>query len=278
MTFAVTFWGTRGSIACPTPRHLIYGGNTSCVQLQLGTRQVVLDAGTGIRELGAWFLQNGIRKAVMLLTHAHWDHINGFPFFAPAFRKESELLIMAGSLRASGGVYAALEGQMTKPMFPVPLDAMHSDCTFEDFDAGQRFSLGDGIEVQTVLLNHPSGATGYRIEYGGKSLCYVTDTEHVRGQRDKNILRLIDGADLVIYDSTYTDETFEPKIGWGHSTWQEGVRLCREAKAKRLVIFHHDPEHTDDIMAAIEKRASEEWSETIVAREGMRIDLLDPEQ
>jgi len=274
MTFAVTFWGTRGSIACPTPRHLSYGGNTSCVHVQAGTRHLILDAGTGIRQLGAWYLENQVRKAVMLLTHAHWDHINGFPFFAPAFQASSELLIMAGSLRSSGGVYAALEGQMTKPMFPVPLDAMHADCTFEDFDAGARFSLGDGIEIATTLLRHPSGATGYRIEYGGKALCYVTDTEHVVGKRDRNILGLIADSDLVIYDSTYTDETFAPKIGWGHSTWQEGIRLCKEAGAKRLVIFHHDPEHTDDVMAQIEQHAAAAWSDTVVAREGMRIELL----
>jgi phosphoribosyl 1,2-cyclic phosphodiesterase len=274
MTFAVTFWGTRGSIACPTPRHLTFGGNTSCVHVQAGTRHLILDAGTGIRELGAWYMDNQVRKAVLLLTHAHWDHINGFPFFAPVFQASTELLIMAGSLRASGGVYAALEGQMTQPMFPVPLDAIHADCTFEDFDAGARFSLGDGIEVATTLLRHPSGATGYRIEYGGKALCYVTDTEHVLGQRDRNILDLIAGADLVIYDSTYTDESFAPKIGWGHSTWQEGVRLCQEAGAKRLAIFHHDPEHTDDIMVQIEKNAAAAWSDSVVAREGMRIDLL----
>jgi phosphoribosyl 1,2-cyclic phosphodiesterase len=274
MTFAVTFWGTRGSIACPTPRHLNYGGNTSCLQVEVGSRQLILDAGTGIRQLGTWYLEHQVRKAVLLLTHAHWDHINGFPFFAPAFQESSELLIMAGSLRQSGGVYAALEGQMTKPMFPVPLDAMRADCTFEDFDAGMRFSLGDGIEVATTLLRHPSGATGYRIEYGGKALCYVTDTEHVLGQPDRNILGLIADADLVIYDSTYTDETFPAKIGWGHSTWQEGVRLCQAAGARRLVIFHHDPEHTDDIMVRIEQEAAAAWSETIVAREGMRIELI----
>ncbi|WP_428267317.1 MBL fold metallo-hydrolase [Haliangium sp.] len=275
MNFAVTFWGTRGSIACSTPRHLTYGGNTSCVHLQLGERHIILDAGTGIRELGAWCMENGVHETVMLLTHAHWDHINGFPFFAPAFQSDCRLRIMAGSLGHAGGVYAVLEGQMNKPMFPVPLDAMRADCSFEDFSAGDGFSLGDGIQVKTAPLYHPSGATGYRVEYGGKALCYVTDTEHIPGKPDQNVLQLIAGADLVIYDSTYTDESFQAKVGWGHSTWQEGIRVCREAGAKRLVIFHHDPDHTDDIMSDIERQAADAWpGGTIVAREGMRIPLL----
>ncbi len=274
MNFAVMFWGTRGSIACPTPRHLNYGGNTSCVHLEIGDRHIVLDAGTGIRQLGTWFMEHDIRETVLLLTHGHWDHINGFPFFAPAFSERTRLEVMAGSLSKAGGVYAVLEGQMNKPMFPVPLDAMRADADFKDFNAGDGFSLGDGIDVRTAPLRHPSGATGYRVEYGGKSVCYVTDTEHIPGQPDQNILGLIEGADLVIYDSTYTDERFAAKVGWGHSTWQEGVRLCKQANVKRLVIFHHDPDHTDDDMAEIEKQAVNAWPGTIVAREGMRIPLL----
>ena len=274
MTFNVTFWGTRGSISCPTPRHLVYGGNTSCVQIQAGNRHIVLDAGTGIRELGQWHVKNGVQQAVLLLTHTHWDHINGFPFFEPAFDKDFELLVMAGHLRGSGGVRTALEGQMTQPMFPVPLEAMRGDISFDDFDAGATYKLGDGIEVRTAPLRHPSGATGYLVEYGGKTVCYVTDTEHEPGEFDRNILDLIADADLVIYDSTYTDETFEAKRSWGHSTWQEGVRLCREAGAKQLAIFHHSPDHTDDVMERIEKRAKETWTDTFVARESMCIELL----
>ncbi len=270
MSFAVTFWGTRGSIACPTPRHLKYGGNTSCVQIQAGDQHIVLDAGTGVRELGHWHVGKGIDRAVLLLTHTHWDHINGFPFFPPAFREDYELLVMAGHLRNAGGVRTALEGQMTQPMFPVPLETMCAKISFEDFEAGDRFSLDGGIEIMTIPLNHPSGATGYQIRYDGKTLCYVTDTEHVAGRQDRGILGLIEGADLVIYDSTYTDEIFETKIGWGHSTWQEGLRLCQEASAKQLAIFHHDPDHTDDVMENIEGKAKLLWDGAFVAREGMR--------
>jgi phosphoribosyl 1,2-cyclic phosphodiesterase len=210
---------------------------------------------------------------VLLLTHTHWDHINGFPFFPPAFNEDFELLVMAGHLRNAGGVRTALEGQMTQPMFPVPLETMCARISFEDFEAGDRFELDDGIEVRTAPLHHPSGATGYQISYEGKTLCYVTDTEHVVGERDGNILGLIENADLVIYDSTYTDEIFEKKRGWGHSTWQEGMRLCREASAERLAIFHHDPDHPDEVMEHIEKQSKRTWEGASVAREGMRIVL-----
>ncbi len=273
MALTLKFWGVRGSIACPTPRHIQFGGNTSCVQVTAGDQHIILDAGTGIRELGAWYMDAGVSRGVLLLTHTHWDHINGFPFFAPAFQSQRQFTVMAGHLRAHGGVRAALEGQMAQPMFPVPLDAMRADFSFEDFDAGDAFALAGGVQIKTTPLNHPNGATAYRIEYGGASLCYVTDTEHVLGAPDERVLALIAGADLVIYDSTYTDQTFPAKLGWGHSTWQEGVRLCRAAGARRLAIFHHDPDHTDDVMARIEREASEQWEGSLVAREGMSVEL-----
>lgn len=273
MSLSVTFWGVRGSIACPSPRHIEFGGNTSCLQVVAGDRHIILDAGTGIRELGNMYMDNGLRQADILLTHTHWDHINGFPFFAPAFQPDRHFRILAGHLSDADGVRAVLAGQMTRPMFPVPLETMRGELEFEDFTAGDQFRLDGGVSVRTAPLNHPDGATGYRLEYGGKSLCYITDTEHVIGAPDQRILGLIEGADLVIYDSTYTDDEFPAKAGWGHSTWQEGVRLCRRAEAKRLVIFHHEPSHDDEFMAAIEAEARRMWSETIVAREGMRIDI-----
>ena len=129
------------------------------------------------------------------------------------------------------------------------------------------------MEVKTAPLRHPNGATGYRIETGGSSLCYVTDTEHVPGAPDENVLGLIEGADLVVYDSTYTEEEFPGKVGWGHSTWQEGVRLCRTAGARRLAIFHHDPAHDDVFMADVERAAAQEWDGALVAREGLTLTL-----
>ena len=275
MGFKVKFWGVRGSIACPTANHLAFGGNTSCIEVPVGGTKIILDAGTGIRSLGTWFLRKDVHRATILLSHTHWDHINGFPFFVPAFQDGYSFKIMAGHLADREGIQEVLAGQMSQPMFPVPIGAMLSHISFEDFRAGEAFDLpaDPEVKIRTAPLNHPNGATGYRIEYAGKSFCYVTDTEHVIGKPDENILGLIDGADLVVYDSTYTDDEFPAKIGWGHSTWQEGIRLCRAANVKRLAIFHHDPDHEDRFMDGVEANARLEWEGTIVAREHMRIKL-----
>ena len=273
MAFSVKFWGVRGSIACPSSDHIMFGGNTSCIEVAVGDRFFVLDAGTGIRTLGGKFLKENIREAHLLLTHTHWDHINGFPFFAPAYDPNRSIHILAGHLKQHNGIREALSNQMDSPMFPVPLEAMRANIRFEDFDAGESFDLYPDVRVRTAPLNHPNRATGYRIDYAGKSVCYVTDTEHVPGEFDNNILGLIDGADLVIYDSTYTEEEFVTKIGWGHSTWNEGVRLCKEAGAKQLAIFHHEPDHNDNFMMKIDEEAKREWPQAFVAREGSVIML-----
>ncbi|SOD96828.1 Phosphoribosyl 1,2-cyclic phosphodiesterase [Caenispirillum bisanense] len=271
MAFTVKFWGVRGSIACPSPNHVVYGGNTSCVEVIAGERHIILDAGTGIRNLGQRVIQEGIQSSVLLLTHTHWDHINGFPFFAPLFQKNRTFDIYAGHLYDTGGVQSVLASSMSNPMFPVPLEALQATLRFHDFRAGEDLELGPDVRVRTVLLNHPNGATGYRIEYDGRAVCYVTDTEHVPGELDETVLGLIAGADLVIYDCTYTDAEYPSHVGWGHSTWQQGVRLCREAAVKRLAIFHHDPDHDDTFMAELEDEARRTWEATFVAREGMQI-------
>jgi len=275
MGFKVKFWGVRGSIACPTANHLAFGGNTSCIEVSVGGTKIILDAGTGIRSLGSWFMRKDVKHATILMSHTHWDHINGFPFFVPAFNAGYSFHIMAGHLSDDEGIHEVLAGQMAQPMFPVPIEAMQGEITYQDFRAGEAFTLpaDSRISIKTAPLNHPNGATGYRIEYAGKSFCYVTDTEHVIGKPDENILGLIDGADVVVYDSTYTDDEFPAKIGWGHSTWQEGIRLFRAANVKRLAIFHHDPEHEDRFMDGVEAEARLEWDGSIVAREHMRIKL-----
>ena len=274
MSFKIKFWGVRGSIACPSPNHIAFGGNTSCVEVACGGERVVLDAGTGIRNLGHWLQRKDIKTATMLLSHTHWDHINGFPFFTPAFDPKFEFTIMAGHLN-NGSIKDIFADQMQSPYFPVPLEAMTAKKEFADFRAGDSFNLGTNgdIKVKTAPLNHPNGATGYRIEFAGKSFCYVTDTEHVIGEPDQNILALIEGADLVAYDSTYTDKEFPAKIGWGHSTWQEGIRLAKAANVKKLAIFHHDPDHEDRFMRRIETKAAAMWPSAMVAREHMRIEL-----
>ena len=181
---------------------------------------------------------------------------------------------MAGHLKHQGGLFKVLSGQMANPMFPVPIEGLRSKLEFIDFDTGETFQINDKIRVRTAMLNHPDGATGYRIEFKGKSICYVTDTEHIPGEPDENILDLIDGADLVVYDLTYTEEEFPDKVGWGHSTWEERVKLAQMAKFKSLAIFHHDPDHEDSFMEALEIEARNRWRGAFVAWENMRTNLF----
>lgn len=271
----VTFWGVRGSIACPAKTHLRYGGNTSCVEVSVGDERFIFDAGTGIRPLGASMLRDDNRQGTILLSHTHWDHIQGFPFFAPAFDPKRSFRILAGHLPPSlGGIRSVLAGQMAEPNFPVPLEIMRGHLEFEDFSAGDSFNLSSRVRVRTTALNHPNDATAYRIEGEGVAVCYVTDTEHVIGKPDQNILGLIEGADLLIYDSTYTDEEFTTKIGWGHSTWQEAVRLSVAGKVKRLAIFHHEPDHNDTFMRAVEVEARGLFANSFVAREGQVVNVV----
>ena len=272
MSIRVKIWGCRGSIACPEATHLKYGGNTTCLEVEIADQTFIIDAGTGIRNLGQLMMKtNIIEHCHLLLTHTHWDHINGFPFFAPAFDPNRKIDILAGHLNDNGGVKNVLDALMTTPMFPVPLGAMQSELSFLDFQAGDVLDIGKShnIKVSTAALRHPNGATGYRFDYNGKSMCLITDTEHIPGEPDENILKLIEGADLVIYDSTYTEEEFPSKIGWGHSTWNEGAELCKKAGAKRLGIFHHDPDHDDAFMDGLALEAAKKWSGAFVIQENM---------
>ena len=273
MAMQIKFWGVRGSIACPSSKYIIYGGNTSCIEVLADGPPIIFDAGTGIRGLGKSMTARNIEEAFLLMSHTHWDHINGFPFFAPAFNPDFKLNIKAGHLADKGGIKQVFEKQMENPTFPVPLEIMAAKLEFEDFIVGSVFETVPGVTIRTEPLNHPGGATGYRVEYGGKSVCYVTDTEHVVGDPDQNILRLIHGADLVIYDCTYTDDEFPSKIGWGHSTWQEGVRLCQQAEVGQLAIFHHDPDHEDKFMVEVEAAATKMWPHAFVAREDMTVEI-----
>jgi len=272
MAFKVKFWGVRGTIACPGPKHAIFGGNTSCIEVSMGGEKVIFDAGTGIRSLGNWMLKKNAHEATILMSHTHWDHISGFPFFKPAFDPTCQFTIMAGHLngRTIEQVFAE---QMIAPYFPVPIDIMNAKIGFKDFKAGDSFDLSENVHVRTAPLNHPGGATGYRLEHNGKSMCYVTDTEHMPGTPDENVLGLIEGADLVIYDCSYEDDELPDKVGWGHSTWQEGVRLCMKANVNRLAIFHHDPDHEDEKMEEIECKARDMWGGAFVARENVRLEL-----
>ncbi|MBB3063910.1 MULTISPECIES: MBL fold metallo-hydrolase [Limibacillus] len=266
----VKFWGVRGSIACSGPQYVKYGGNTSCLEIEYGQGGLaILDAGTGLRELGARLCEQGLQDADIFLTHTHMDHIAGIPFFQPFFRKGSTFRLHAGHLLPDQTLEAVICHFMKAPLFPIPPAIFNADLAFVDFKAGETLRTKDGLTLKTAPLNHPNGATGYRIEYAGKSICYVTDTEHTPGRRDQTIIDLVRGADIMIYDCSYTDDEYPRFSSWGHSTWQEGVRLCEAADVGQLAIFHHDPSHDDAFMDRIAKEAEALRPGTIVAREGM---------
>jgi phosphoribosyl 1,2-cyclic phosphodiesterase len=277
MTFSVRFWGVRGSIACSGPRTARYGGNTSSLEVRCDERMLLFDAGTGLRYLGNELIKNeGVSRpaslpleADLFLTHTHFDHVAGLPFFKPFFKSQNRFRLWAGHLVEGMTLRRVLGEFMMSPLFPVPPQIFRARMEYREFKAGETLRPAEGIAVRTTLLNHPDGATGYRVDYGGHSICYLTDTEHVPGAPDRNILGLIAGADLVIYDSMYTDAEYDAYVGWGHSTWQEGVRLCRAAGAKRLAVFHHDPEHDDDMLDGIAREVEKELPGSIVARDGL---------
>jgi phosphoribosyl 1,2-cyclic phosphodiesterase len=268
--FAVRFWGVRGSIACPGTGTARYGGNTSCVEMRCGDHELVFDGGSGLRGLGeALVARSGATSVDLFYSHTHLDHVIGLPFFAPCYDRNSQIRIWAGHLKPERGIEEVLDTMMSPPLFPIPLAIFTARLSFLDFVAGESLVPHPGIEVRTGLLNHPNRATGYRVEYAGKVVAYITDTEHKPGKRDENVLHLVDHADLMIYDCTYTDREYPAHRDWGHSTWQEGVRLAEAANVGRLVIYHHDPDHDDNFMDRIAAAAEKRRPGTVVAKEGL---------
>ncbi|MEC8086769.1 MAG: MBL fold metallo-hydrolase [Pseudomonadota bacterium] len=267
--FFVKFWGVRGSIPCPGPDTAIYGGNTPCVEIRCGSNVLIFDAGTGIRPLGNILAADNVRDVDLFLTHTHLDHINGFPMFNFLFDDKNHLKIWAGRREVWSSIKDIFEKFMAPPIWPLSIENLSAEIIFSDFEIGQVFSPKPGIIIRTVNLNHPQGAVGYRVDFSGKSICYVTDTEHAKDCRDQNILKLIEGADIVIYDASFTDEEYPNFVGWGHSTWQEGVRLCTDAGAQRLAVFHHLPGRSDDELAIIDSSVGVLLPGSVVAREGM---------
>lgn len=273
-TMSVRFWGVRGSIPCPGPNTVRYGGNTSCVEVRCGNHRLVFDAGSGLRLLGlALADENGPTDIDLFLSHSHIDHLIGLPFFVPAFVKGNRLRLWAGNLKAAGGVQETVRKLMSYPLFPIEIEAAQGKIEFNDFEPGAVLTPRPDIKVMTTPLNHPGGATGYRVEYGGRAMAYITDTELNAGEMDPALLELARDASIVIIDTTYTDEELPEHVGWGHSSWQQAVRLANEAGVGKLFLFHHDPEHDDDEMDRIATAAAKARPGTVVAKEGFSIDI-----
>ncbi len=280
----MTFWGVRGSIATSGLSFSRFGGNTTCLEIEADGARLIIDAGTGIRGLGqklsqeARVIGRGVR-ATVLFTHLHWDHIQGFPFFGPAFAPSTELFLH-GPIDEDGHstLEDVLRRQMTPPTFPVTLEQMPSSKHFHTIRSGDDLML-EGFHVRTRALCHPQGSLGYRVEAGGRSMCFATDTEHpADGSVDEALLDLARDVDVLIYDAQYTEAEYEgrngtgpSRQGWGHSTFVAAVRVARATGAKRLVLTHHDPTHDDTIMEKIEREARSLFPACRAARESMPI-------
>jgi phosphoribosyl 1,2-cyclic phosphodiesterase len=288
MAYTVTFWGTRGSIPTPGAQTARYGGNTPCVAVEgAGGQLVVLDAGTGIRALGLHLVekQNGAVKVEILLSHAHWDHIQGLPHFKPFFAPGNAVRIW-GTRQGTASLEAILRQQMDPAVFPIPLDALSAQLTVQQVDA-LEFSVGE-FRVRTMKLRHPGTTLGFRLTpvKGGPSLAYVTDNElgpgghyDVSASWRKDFVAFLSGVDLLIHDAMYTPAELALHRGWGHSTYEEAVTLAQETGAKRLVLFHHEPEHNDEMMDGLVKSARTYAKkdgrplEVLAALEGMELTL-----
>jgi len=275
--FKVVFWGVRGSRAVPGPDTVIFGGNTPCVEVRAGEKIIILDAGTGICGLGNQMVKEGLAEADIFITHTHWDHIQGFPFFTPAFIK-GNCLRLYGEGKLDHTFARIMRLQMENPHFPVSIDQLDAQISFHELASYDRVDLGNGVVVSCAPNNHPNGCISYRIDYAGKSCCYLSDTEHY-SIVDPHLKEFAQGADMIIYDSNFTDDEYrgpagyQTKVGWGHSTWQEGIRLVKAAEAKKLVLFHHATHRTDNDMMEIEQQAIEAYPDCVAAREGMELIL-----
>jgi phosphoribosyl 1,2-cyclic phosphodiesterase len=275
------FWGVRGSIASPGAETAGVGGNTSCVEVRCGATRIILDAGTGLRGLGDALLAEGRKagsmaiEATLLLSHFHWDHIQGLPFFVPAYMPTTKLTIVGG-INGIMSLRETLAHQMSAPVFPVRLDELAAEIATREVRNGEGLAIGEAI-VRVAKLNHPGGVHAYRISHGGRSMVYATDTEHYSCV-DPALMQLAAGADVLVYDAQFTPEEYggetgQSKVGWGHSTYVAGAELARAAGVGQLVLFHHDPRRTDAGVANIEQCAQALFPATVAAREKMRIVL-----
>ncbi len=302
----VRFWGVRGSIAVPGPTTNRYGGNTSCVEIAAdGIDPIIIDAGTGIRHLGKELagsaFGSGRGTAHLLISHTHWDHIQGLPFFAPLYTRGNRLHVYAR--RRDTHLRAVFASQTESPYFPVPLDEMRADVTFHELGDSQKFTIGPA-EVRCTRLNHPWIALAYRIQMGERSVVYASDTAPFRdilfehefiGQPPapgaplepakaaalaamrRSLVELCRGADLLIYDTQFTAEEYRQKPHWGHSTPDDAIAIAREAEVGTLALYHHAPDRTDDEQDAIVTRCRAALSGVplglVAAREGLELTL-----
>ena len=265
---SVRFWGTRGSLPMPGPETVVYGGHTCCVEIRLGARLFIIDAGSGFEAAGRAL--PGAGRIDLLLSHLHHDHVAGLPFFSPILKDKGDLRIFCGN-QGGDSAKAALDSMFAPPLFPVTLDVLPGRIEHVGFRSGETLCFEDGVRVATCPLRHPGGATAYRFDHAGRRVCYVSDMEHLDAGPDPDVVDFCRGADLVIYDAMFTEAELLRCRGWGHSTWNAGVALCRAAGARALAAYHHHKGHDDAVLAGIEAELAAALPGSFVARQGQTV-------
>jgi phosphoribosyl 1,2-cyclic phosphodiesterase len=301
---SVTIWGDRGSIPCPGKDTVVYGGNTSCLEIRADEKLVIIDFGTGIKPFGDWLMANDFKKgpinADIFITHTHWDHIMGFPMFSPLFIPTSQLRIRGPVSYEDETLEQIIGAQLTYRYWPVRLNELSARIEYAQIKE-TSLDLGDSLWVTTKYLNHPILCLGYRFEYKGKSIVTAYDNEPFRNlfptnsedpsydeeaaregeeaaaEENEKVLRFFQNADVLIHDSQYTAAEYRSHIGWGHSSFEYAINAAHKADVKKLILFHHDPNRSDSQLAELEtsyqKRITGKTSmQVMMAREGLRVE------
>ena len=266
----VRFWGVRGSIGISGARFDEYGGNTPCVEVRCGERLFVIDAGSGITGLGVELAVAGPQVIDIVLSHLHLDHIGGLPFFKPMLMPDRRIRLHCGNLRGATAE-EALSRLFAPPLFPISLDQLPGRVEHVGFKAGDDVVFEDGARARTMALNHPGGATGYRFDFRGRSVAYISDIEHTDPWPPEDLAAFVAGSDLLIYDGMFSETEYIRCQGWGHSTWQKGVDLAKAAAVGSIAIFHLHPQHDDAYLREVEQEVAAAMPGAFLARESWAV-------
>jgi len=298
---SVRFWGVRGSIPCPGPDTVIYGGNTTCLEIRADDRLLIADLGTGLRPLGDWLMANDLKKygkikADVFVTHTHWDHILGFPMFTPVYVRGTELRITGPVSFDNNNLKSIIETQMSYQYWPVTAGELAANIEYNQIKE-TTLDLGGGLSVTSKFLNHTILCLGYRFDYQGKSIALVFDHEPFRNlfsvnpadedydedaakegeiaaaEENERIKNFMKGADIVVHDTQYLEEEYATHTGWGHATFKHAINAVNEADVKKLICFHHDPSRADSQLEQLEKKYTDSTTvKIIMAKEGMTLE------